>query len=74
MLCVLAASCLRVVFARSGNVNGGTLYNAGSNGNYWSSTVNSDANARNLNFNATNVNPENNNNRYNGFSVRCVAR
>ncbi|MBR3052324.1 hypothetical protein IKG60_01735 [Candidatus Saccharibacteria bacterium] len=48
--------------------------NAGGNGNYWSSTVNSSENARNLNFNATNVNPENNNNRYNGFSLRCVAR
>lgn len=47
--------------------------NAGNNGNYWSSTPNSNSsNAYNLNFNSTSsINPSNNNNRYNGFSVRC---
>gem|GEM_PF-1354707 len=52
--------------------NAGTLNNAGTNGYYWSSTVNG-TNAYNLNFNSTTVNPANNNNRANGFSVRCVA-
>ena len=46
------------------------LNNVGSNGNYWSSTV-SGTNARNLNFNSTNA-AMNNNNRANGFSVRCL--
>ena len=57
----------------SGNRNrtSGALNNVGSNGYYWSSAPNG-ANARNLNFNASNVNPLNNNNRANGFPVRCV--
>ena len=52
----------------------GSLTNMGSNGNYWSFAGNSQTNARNLNFNSGNVNPLNNNNRSNGFSVRpCRA-
>ena len=60
-------------FVRSGNVNSGSLNNSANNGNYWSSAVDSTSNAFNLNFNSGNVNPANNNNRNNGFSVRCVA-
>ena len=56
----------------AGNFNGTSYNNGGSNGNYWSSTLNSSTNGRNLNFNSGNVNPQNNNNRYNGFSVRAV--
>ena len=48
------------------------MNNVGSNGNYWSSTANNASNAYNLNFNSDNVNPANNNNRYNGRSVRLV--
>ncbi len=56
----------------SGNWNN-SLNNQGSNGNYWSSTANSATNAYNLNFNSSNINPgTNNNNKYNGFAVRCV--
>ena len=54
------------------NRTSGGLNNVGSNGNYWSSAVNSAANAYNLNFNSGNVNPLNNNNRANGFAVRPV--
>jgi uncharacterized protein (TIGR02145 family) len=56
----------------SGNRNNadGSLNNVGSNGNYWSSSVNG-TNAWNLNFNSGNANM-NNNNRANGFSVRCL--
>ncbi|MEG2605982.1 MAG: hypothetical protein RR980_01935 [Mucinivorans sp.] len=44
-----------------------------SNGYYWSSTINNSNNSYNLNFNQSNgVYPQNNNNRYNGFPVRCV--
>jgi uncharacterized protein (TIGR02145 family) len=61
--------------SRGGNVNQSTnLFNvAGANGYYWSSTpVSNGTQAYNLNFNGTsNINPSNNNNRYNGFSVRC---
>lgn len=58
----------------AGNRNGSSLNNAGSNGNYWSSTPNSSNtnNAYGLNFNSGNVN-RNNNNRYNGQSVRPVS-
>ena len=56
----------------AGNGNGTSLNNAGSNGNYWSSVPNSDNNnAYELNFNSGNHNT-NNNNRYNGQSVRPV--
>ena len=50
----------------------GALNNVGTNGNSWSSAP-SGVNASNLNFNATNVNPLNSNNRANGFPVRCVS-
>ena len=63
--------------SRGGNVNQNTsnLFNvAGANGYYWSSTpVSNGTQAYNLNFNGTsNINPSNNNNRQNGFSVRCT--
>ena len=56
------------------NYNSGELASTRSNGYYWSSSPNygGNNNAGNLNFNSGNVNPLNNNNRANGFSVRCV--
>lgn len=59
------------LFPASGNVNGSSLNNRGSNGNYWSRSFNSAANAWKLNFNSGSAN-RNTNNRYNGFSVRGV--
>ena len=57
----------------AGNVNtAGNLNNVGTNGRYWSSSVNSATNAYNLYIDGTNVNPANNNNKANGISVRCV--
>ena len=57
----------------AGYRNGSNLNNAGTNGNYWSSSLNTSNpnNAYNLNFNSSNQN-RNNNNRYNGRSVRPV--
>jgi hypothetical protein len=52
------------------NNSNGSLNNVGSNGNYWSSTVDG-TNSRNLYFNSSNANM-NNNNRANGNSVRCL--
>ncbi|MBQ3305871.1 hypothetical protein IJH02_00310 [Candidatus Saccharibacteria bacterium] len=58
----------------TGYRNGGSVNNPSDNANYWSSTANSEVNAYNLNFNSDgNFNPQNNNNKYNGFAVRCVA-
>ena len=61
-------------FPAAGNRNDTNLNNVGSNGNYWSSSLNTDNpnNAWNVNFNSGNVN-RNNNNRYNGQSVRPVT-
>ena len=62
----------RAFLPAAGNRNGTSVNNVGSNGNYWSATYNNSNNAYNLNFNSGNVNPSNNNNRYNGRSVRLV--
>ncbi len=64
--------CKYMFIPSAGNRNriNGLLNNQGTNGNYWSSTV-SGTNARNLNFNSTVANT-NNNNRANGFTVRCL--
>ncbi|MCQ2069425.1 MAG: hypothetical protein MJY68_10125 [Bacteroidaceae bacterium] len=58
----------------AGYRNDTNFNNAGSNGNYWSSSLNTDNpnNAWNINFNSSNVNA-NINNRNNGFSVRPVC-
>lgn len=58
---------------RSGNFNGTSLNNSGTNGNYWSSTINPNntSNAYNLNVNSSNANSDNNN-RNNGLTVRGV--
>jgi len=67
-----AATAMRFFFPCSGNGNGTSWNNRGSNGNYWASSLNSSTNGRNLNFNSGGVNPQNNNNRFNGFTVRAV--
>jgi len=50
------------------------LTSVGTSGFAWSSSPNASGsvNAGNLGFDATVVNPLNNNNRANGFTVRCV--
>ena len=61
-----------VFFPAAGNGNNASPNDRGSNGNYWSSSYNDSNNAYNLNFNSSNVNPQNNDNRRNGYSVRAV--
>ncbi|MBQ6729611.1 MAG: hypothetical protein IJQ83_05720 [Bacteroidales bacterium] len=63
----------RVFLPAAGNRNGTSVNNVGSNGNYWSASCNNSNNAYNVNFNDSNLNPQNNNNRYNGQSVRLVC-
>ena len=56
------------------NITRGSLNNVTTNGYYWASGPNSNTtNGCNLNFNQGNVNPQNNNYRANGFSVRPVS-
>ena len=71
-LLVIVQGCDRKAFPCSGNGNGSSWNNRGSNGNYWSGSLNSATNGRNLNFNSGGVNPQNNNNRFYGFAVRAV--
>lgn len=61
-----------LLFMTAGNRNNSnaSINNVGSNGNYWTSTVDGDR-SRNLNINSGGTN-FNSNNRANGFSVRCV--
>jgi hypothetical protein len=72
LLVVVQGGDRKAFFPCSGNGNGTTWNNRGSNGNYWSGSLNSATNGRNLNFNSGGVNPQNNNNRFNGFAVRPV--
>jgi len=53
--------------------NNGNYNNMGNNGSFWSATENNSNNAwnRKLNYNNSDIN-RNNNNKRNGFSVRCV--
>jgi hypothetical protein len=62
------------LFPASGyrNNSNGSLNNVGSNGYYWTATPYSTNNGRQLNFNSSNTN-WNNNNRANGYAVRAVA-
>lgn len=70
----MTAANKSVFLPAAGYRNDTNLNNVGSNGNYWSSSLNTSNpnNAYNLNFNSGNVN-WNNNNRNNGFSVRPVC-
>jgi hypothetical protein len=61
-----------IFFPASGYYNGTTLNSRGSNGSYWSSTWYSEAGARYMSFHSEGVNPQNNNSRRCGFSVRAV--
>ena len=62
-------------FHPSGYVDSGSLWSAGNNGSYWSSTAKSStSSAYYLSFNSGYVYPSNSYNRYYGRSVRCLAR
>ena len=56
------------------NNSTGTLNNNGTNGYYWSSVQYDSNNAYDMNFNNGSLNPNNNNYKTNGFSVRCVRQ
>jgi hypothetical protein len=56
-----------------GYYNGSTLYDSGTNADWWSSTSVSSTNARNLGENTSGgIGPADNNGRRYGFSVRCM--
>ena len=58
----------------SGYVSSSSRYYQGSNGYYWSSTVDSGDFACNLGLYTSSVFPTGSNSKLNGFSVRCIAR
>ena len=59
---------------RAGDISGSLLHYSGYNGLYWSSTVNSSARTRRLDFQSTNISPASSSYRYLGFSLRCHSR
>jgi len=61
-----------VFFPASGNYDGTTLSNRGSNGIYWSSSFYSSAGAYDMNFHSSAVLPQDTYGRRLGFSVRAV--
>ena len=61
-------------FVRSGYIYGGDLNGPGVVGYYWSSTVSGSTNAYYLGFRGTGIYPALSGYRYDGWSVRCVAR
>ena len=61
-----------IFFPASGYRYGTGLYNRGSYGLYWSSSLSSQTVGYSLNFNSEGVYPAYSNNRFNGFSVRAV--
>jgi len=61
-------------FLYSGDVDGASLDNRGSYGDYWSSTVSTSGNAYGLYFYSTSVYPGTSSDiKYNGRTVRCLA-
>ena len=58
----------------SGYVFSNSRYYQGSDGYYWSSTVDSSYGAYSLHLNTSNVDPVNYGTKYYGFSIRCIAR
>jgi hypothetical protein len=61
-----------IFFPASGYRNGTGLYYHGSSGNYWSSSLYSQANGYNLSFYSEGVSPADYDGRFYGFSVRAV--
>ena len=61
-------------FGRFGYVAGSTIYNVARNGYYWSGSTVSASNAFYLFYNSGELYPAHQDNRYYGWSVRCVAR
>lgn len=61
-----------IFFPASGIRNGTSLSNRGTNGHYWSSSMNSSAGGYNLYFDSSDVYPAHNSSRFYGFSVRAV--
>ena len=63
-------------FLRSGHYNydSGSLGSRGSYGRYWSGRFYSRVYSYGLDFNSTNLSPQNGYNRGSGFTVRCLAR
>ena len=60
-------------FTYAGYYDGTTLYNVGTRGYYWSSSVYNTSSSYRLYFNTPNVYPQDSSYKYCGFAVRCIA-
>ena len=65
---------LPYAFGRFGSVYGTKFYGLAGGGYYWSGSTVSSVSSFDLNYNGSVLYPANQNARYNGGSVRCVAR
>ena len=72
----IADSDTHIFFPASGYANGTGVYNRGSSGDYWSSSLHPSLSygGLNLGFYSGNIYPQSGNNRYLGFCVRSVLR
>jgi uncharacterized protein (TIGR02145 family) len=65
-------------FVKSGHIRGGSIYDTGSQGYYWSSTIYNSNDAYSLYFDNRTISPDKGPygyvQRYGGFSIRCLAR
>ncbi len=61
-------------FVQSGLVRSGTLYDAGTTSDVWSSTISSSTHGYRLRFNGTDIYPAASDERLLGIPVRCLAR
>lgn len=61
-------------FVLAGYYYNGSPYSRGSNGYYWSSTAYAANYAYNLSFSSSGVDPTSGSLKYDGYSVRCIAR
>ena len=59
---------------RSGSINGGSLYNSGSYGYYWSNTFYYSSYTYNFYFGSSLIRPQGDGNRGIGRSIRCLTR
>ena len=70
---IIVTILLNHYLLRGGYLYGSSLYDAGSYGDYWSSTPNGSSNAYYLYFSSGYVGTDGSYRRYYGRSVRCVA-
>ena len=71
---VATMEAIPLQFLSAGYYDGGSFYDGGTGGHYWSSTASRAANGYDLRYDTSVTYPQGSHAKYNGFSVRCVAQ